>query len=259
MRRRAPALVFGARTSEMAAMGETRKPRGRQQQVRVKTARRRPAASTRWLARQLNDPYVAEAKRAGFRARSAFKLIEIDDRFRLLKPGARVLDLGAAPGGWTQVALQRTKGPESGGSVVAIDILEMDPLAGATVLRGDATDPGMEAAIRDGLGGPASAVLSDMAAPTTGHRPTDHLRTMVLAEAATDIALSLLAPGGAFVTKLFQGGAERELLALIKRSFAEVRHVKPDASRKESVELYLVATGRRADTAAAPDPAPDLV
>ncbi len=212
---------------------------------RVKTARGRKASSTRWLQRQLNDPYVAEAKAAGYRSRAAFKLSELDDRFGLLKKGQRVLDLGAAPGGWTQVAAERTGGEPP---VVAVDIAEMEPLAGATVLTCDMTDPDNDAAIRAALGGPADLVLSDMSPATTGHASTDHIRIIGLVEAAYDLACAVLAPGGGFVAKVFRGGTERELLDQVKRRFTHVRHAKPDASRKESPEIYLIATGFRGDT-----------
>ena len=200
------------------------------------------ASSSRWLARQLNDPYVAEAKAKGYRSRAAFKLIELDDKFHFLKPGARVLDLGAAPGGWSQVAQARIG---AGGKVVAADVQEMDPITDVVVLLLDALAPEAPAAIREALSGPADVVLTDMAAPTTGHRATDHLRTTALFEAALDLAEEVLKPGGAFVGKVFQGGAAPELLARLKKSFREVRHVKPPASRAESVELYLVALGFR--------------
>jgi len=228
----------------------TRGAGGRGVKVRVKTARRRSTSSTRWLERQLNDPYVAEAKRRGYRSRAAFKLLQLDDRFRFLRLGARVVDLGAAPGGWTQVAVERVSPPgRPGGKVVAIDILEMAPVPGATVLRGDFLAEDAPGRIRAALGGQADVVLSDMAAPTTGHAGTDHLRIMALAEAAYAFAAEVLAPGGVFVAKVFQGGAERELLAALKRDFAEVRHVKPPASRAESAEVYVVALGFRGATA----------
>lgn len=210
--------------------------------VRVKRAKGRKASSVRWLQRQLNDPYVAEAKAKGYRSRAAFKLIELDDKFHLLKKGARVLDLGAAPGGWSQVARARV-GPA--GKVVAADIAGMEPLPGVDVLKLDALAVESPAAIRSALGGPADVVLSDMAAPTIGHRPTDHLRTLALFEAALETAEDVLTPGGAFVGKLFQGGASPEVLARLKKNFRAVRHVKPPASRAQSVELYLVAQGFR--------------
>ena len=201
------------------------------------------ASSTRWLARQLNDPYVAEAKAKGYRSRAAFKLIELDDKFHFLKPGARVLDLGAAPGGWSQVARSRIGAK---GHVVGVDILDMEPLTGVQLLKLDMMAEEATAAIGQALCGPADIVLSDMASPTTGHRATDHLRTTGLFEAALELASEVLTPGGTLVGKVFQGGAAPELLARLKKSFREVRHVKPPASRAESVELYLVALGFRA-------------
>jgi 23S rRNA (uridine2552-2'-O)-methyltransferase len=207
--------------------------------VPVRSARSRSAASQRWLARQLNDPYVAAAKAQGWRSRAAFKLLELDRRCHLLRPSMRVVDLGAAPGGWTQVAVQR------GASVVALDLLPMEPVRSATVLQGDFTDPEILARLQVVLGGKADLVLSDMAPNTTGHATTDHLRIMALAEAALEFALEVLGDGGAFVCKVFQGGAESEMLGRLKRRFAVVRHVKPPASRKESSELYVVAMGFR--------------
>lgn len=217
---------------------------GRRKSVRVKTARGRKLSSTRWLQRQLNDPYVQEAQRQGYRSRSAFKLLDLNERFGLLRPGARVLDLGAAPGGWSQVAAHVVG---SGGVVVAVDIQEIDPLAGVTVLLGDIYDADMPERVQAALGGPADLVMSDMAAPSTGHANTDHLRTMALLDAACDIARGLLRPGGAFVGKVLQGGTEQALLALLKRDFTKVAHAKPAASRKESAEMYLVALGFRGD------------
>ncbi|HEY1612595.1 MAG TPA: RlmE family RNA methyltransferase [Rhizomicrobium sp.] len=210
--------------------------------VKVKNAKGRGVSSARWLERQLNDPYVREAKAKGFRSRAAFKLCELDDKFHFLKKGARVLDLGAAPGGWSQVAAERVG---AGGKVVAADILEMAPLPDVEVLCADLLDADTPARLKTALGGQADLVLSDMAAATTGHRPTDHLRTVALFEAALDVAEDVLKPGGAFVGKVFQGGAAGDLLARIKRLFREVKHVKPPASRAESVELYLVAQGFR--------------
>ena len=217
---------------------------GRGARVRVKSAKGRRASSTRWLARQLNDPYVAEAKTQGYRSRAAFKLIELDDKFHFLKRGGRVVDLGAAPGGWSQVAASRV-GRE--GKVVAADILEMEPIPGTEILQVDLSDFASAARLRVALGGPADVVLSDMAASTTGHRATDHLRTLSLFEAALDIAEYVLKPGGTFVGKVFQGGATNELLTRVKQQFQNVKHVKPPASRSESVELYLVATGFRGE------------
>lgn len=218
----------------------------RQLTVRLKTARGRSASSQRWLERQLNDPYVAAAKREGWRSRAAFKLIEIDDKYHILKPGQRIVDLGAAPGGWTQVAAQRVKAVEGRGQVIGIDYLPVDPIPGATILEldflaDDAPDK-LKALLRDGG---ADVVLSDMAAPTTGHASTDHLRIMALAEAAAQFATEVLASGGAFIAKVFQGGTERALLDMLKRDFAIVRHVKPKASRADSSELYVLATGFR--------------
>ena len=210
--------------------------------VRVKTARRRKASSTRWLQRQLNDPYVADAKRQGYRSRAAFKLIEIDDRFRLLRRGARVIDLGAAPGGWSQVAAARVG---DRGLVVAVDMTEMDPIPGVSFMHLDFTEGDAPEQVEAALGGPVDLVLSDMAAPATGHAPTDHLRIMALCEAALEFAAGVLKPGGAFVAKVLQGGTERGLLERLKRDFAVVRHVKPPASRKDSAEMYVVATGFR--------------
>jgi 23S rRNA (uridine2552-2'-O)-methyltransferase len=213
--------------------------------VRVKTARKRTASSTRWLERQLNDPYVARAHAEGYRARSAFKLIEIDDKYRLLAPGKRVVDLGAAPGGWSQVSAARVRSSAANPLVVAVDYLDMDPIPGVTILKLDFLDEDAPEKIRAALGAEADLVLSDMAAPTTGHRRTDHLRTIALCEAAADFAATILRPGGDFVAKAFQGGAEGELLARLKRDFSSVHHVKPPASRVGSVELYLVAKGFR--------------
>ncbi len=222
----------------------------RQLRVRVKTAKRRKTSSTRWLERQLNDPYVDASKRERMRSRAAYKLKEIDDRHRFLKPGLRVVDLGAAPGGWSQVAAERVRaldgvGPGRG-QVVAIDYLGVEPLPGVAIVTMDFTDPEAEpklkALLRDGG---ADVVLSDMAAPTVGHTRTDHLRIMGLAETAAHFACDVLAKGGTFLCKVFQGGTERELLDLLKRNFATVRHVKPPASRSDSAELYVLATGFR--------------
>ena len=210
--------------------------------VRVRSAGRRKPSSTEWLARQLNDPFVAEAQRIGFRSRAAFKLIQLDERFHLLTPGRRIVDLGCAPGGWTQVAAQRV-GPA--GRVVGIDLNPTDPVPDATILEGDFRDPAMADHLREALGGPADLVLSDMAAPATGHAATDHLRIVALAEDAFAFAETILKPGGSLVAKVFQGGTEGALLANLKRAFAEVRHAKPAASRAESAETYVVAKGFR--------------
>jgi 23S rRNA (uridine2552-2'-O)-methyltransferase len=221
-----------------------RAPPGRRLPAVVRRARRRKPSSTQWLSRQLNDPYVAEARRLGYRSRAAFKLIGLDDRFRLLRPGRRVVDLGCAPGGWTQVAVERVGGGGRG-IVVGIDLVPTGPLPGATLLSGDVRDPATRAAIESVLGGPADVVLSDMSPATSGHAATDHLRIVALAEDAFDLASQLLERGGAFVAKMFQGGAEGALLAALKRDFAQLRHAKPPASRAESAETYIVATGFR--------------
>ncbi len=210
--------------------------------IRVKSTRGRKVSSQRWLERQLNDPYVSAAKSKGYRSRAAFKLLELDAKFHLLHKGARVLDLGAAPGGWSQVALARVG---DSGRVVALDILPMEPIDGVDVLEADLLATDTPARLEAALGGPADLVLSDMAAPTTGHRATDHIRTTALFEAALDVAEAVLKPGGAFIGKVFQGGATGALLARVKKLFRDVKHVKPPASRAESVELYLVATGFR--------------
>ncbi len=213
---------------------------GRQLAARLKTAKGRSSGSQRWLERQLNDPYVAAAKARGFRSRAAFKLEEMDAKFRLLKPGGRVIDLGAAPGGWTQVAVAKVG---ERGKVVGLDLLPVDPVPGATLLQGDFQDEAAERAVEATLGGQADLVLSDMAPNTTGHGATDHLRIMALAELALHFALRVLAPGGAFVAKVFQGGSEKDFLGTLKQRFATVRHAKPPSSRKDSAELYVVATG----------------
>jgi 23S rRNA (uridine2552-2'-O)-methyltransferase len=214
----------------------------RQLSTRLRTAKKRSPQSQRWLERQLNDPYVAAAKAAGYRSRAAFKLVELDEKFQLLKPGARVVDLGCAPGGWIQVALRKLG---ERGAVVGLDLLPVDPIAGATILEGDFQDAEVERRVEAALGGRADLVLSDMAPNTTGHAATDHLRIMGLAELALDFALRVLAPGGGFVAKVFQGGSERTFLETLKARFAMVRHAKPPASRKDSAELYVVATGFR--------------
>jgi 23S rRNA (uridine2552-2'-O)-methyltransferase len=219
--------------------------------TRVKTARRRSLASTLWLQRQLNDPYVARAKQEGYRSRAAYKLIEIDDRYPILRPGLKVVDLGAAPGGWSQVAVQRVGAKEgrgqSKGRVIGIDLLEVEPVPGAEIEVLDFLDPSAPACLALRLGGKADVVLSDMAANTTGHKQTDHLRILGLVELAAEFACEVLAPGGSFLAKVIQGGTERELLARLKRAFANVRHVKPKASRADSAELYVLATGFRGD------------
>jgi len=222
---------------------------------RLTSGRKRSLSSRRWLERQLADPYVAEARRRGFRSRAAFKLLEIDDRFRLLRSGARVVDLGAAPGGWTQVAVQRTRsGEPGGGRVVAVDLLEMQPVAGAIQLQVDFLEAVAPGLIRDALGGPADVVLSDMAPSSSGHADVDHLRIVALVEAAVEFATAVLVPGGALVAKVRQGGTEHRLLATMKRAFAAVRHVKPPASRPESAEIYVIATGFHGPAAPPADP-----
>jgi 23S rRNA (uridine2552-2'-O)-methyltransferase len=213
--------------------------------VRVRSARHRKPSSTQWLSRQLNDPYVAEARRLGYRSRAAFKLIELDDRFRLLLPGWRVVDLGCAPGGWTQVAVERVGAHAGRGTVLGIDLVETAPIPGAAILRGDIHDPAIAATIRAELGELADVVLSDMAPSASGHAATDHLRIVALAEAAFSTASAILIPGGTFVAKVFQGGAEGLLLAQLKRAFAELRHAKPPASRAQSAETYVIAKGFR--------------
>src|SRR3569623_1432887 len=214
----------------------------RELKVRVKTARKRSLASTLWLERQLNDPYVARAKREGMRSRAAYKLIEIDDKAHFLKKGARVADLGAAPGGWSQVAVKRV-GPQ--GKVIGIDLLDIEPLPGVDFRVFDFLDPGAPDLLKEMLGGPADVVLSDMAANATGHRKTDHIKIVALVEAAAEFAREVLAPGGAILAKVIQGGLENTLLAGLKKDFAKVVHIKPPASRADSAELYLLASGVR--------------
>jgi 23S rRNA (uridine2552-2'-O)-methyltransferase len=216
--------------------------------VRVYGKAHKPSSRI-WLQRQLNDPYVAEAKKRGYRSRAAFKLLQIDDQFHFLKPGGRVVDLGAAPGGWTQVAVERVKPGQDrgkdGGVVIGIDITPIEPIAGATVLAKDFYDDDAPAVLEELLGGPADVVLSDMAAAATGETQVDHLRIMGLAEAAHDFACQVLKPGGSFVAKVLRGGTERTLLDRLKRDFTKVRHVKPEASRADSAEMYVVGTGFR--------------
>jgi 23S rRNA (uridine2552-2'-O)-methyltransferase len=213
--------------------------------VRVKSGKGRSLSSKLWLERQLNDPYVARAKREGYRSRAAYKLSEIDDKSRFLKKGARVVDLGAAPGGWSQVAAKRVGAQ---GRVVAIDVLPMEQVPGVEFMQLDFLDPAAPATLKVMLGGPADVVLSDMAANATGHARTDHLRIMALVEAASDFAREVLAPGGALLVKVLQGGTEASLLAALKRDYRSVKHVKPSASRADSAELYLLATGFRGQT-----------
>jgi len=215
--------------------------------ARLKDEKHRTLSSRTWLERQIRDPYVARAKREGFRSRAAYKLAELDDKYRLLKPGTRVVDLGAAPGGWSEIAARRVG---AGGRVLAIDILDMKPIAGVEFLKLDFLDATAPHQLKALLGGQADLVLSDMAANATGHRQTDHLRIMALAEAAAHFAREVLAPGGSFLCKVLQGGTEAALLAELKRDFASVKHVKPPASRSDSAELYLLARGFRGGAAA---------
>ncbi|SCZ08023.1 RlmE family RNA methyltransferase [Microvirga guangxiensis] len=209
---------------------------------RVKTAHKRTLSSQKWLERQLNDPYVARAKREGYRSRAAFKLIEIDEKYNILKPGQRIVDLGAAPGGWSQIAAKKIGAK---GKVVGIDLLPIDPMPGVEFIQLDFLDESAPSKLIEMLGGQADIVMSDMAANTTGHKKTDHLRIIGLAEAAIYFAREILAPGGVFLAKVFQGGTESQLLNDLKRDFAVVRHVKPAASRADSAELYVLATGFR--------------
>jgi 23S rRNA (uridine2552-2'-O)-methyltransferase len=218
----------------------------RELKVRVKTGKGRKLSSKLWLDRQLNDPYVARAKREGMRSRAAYKLSEIDDKARFLKKGGRVIDLGAAPGGWSQIAAQRVGAPKQG-RVVAIDLLNIDPLPGVEFVQLDFLDPSAPDKLKAMLGGRADVVLSDMAANATGHRKTDHIKIVALVEVAVEFAREVLAPGGAFLAKVLQGGTEASLLTLLKHDFATVKHVKPAASRSDSAELYLLATGFRGE------------
>jgi 23S rRNA (uridine2552-2'-O)-methyltransferase len=212
--------------------------------VKVRTARGRTSSSVRWLQRQLNDPYVVKARKEGWRSRAAFKLIEIDDKHRLLRPGLRVVDLGAAPGGWCQVAAKRTGSTPLAPLVVGIDYLEVETIPGVVLIQKDFLDDDAPAALIAALGGEApDVVVSDMASPTTGHHKTDYIRTAYLAEVAAAFAVDVLKPGGSFVAKVFRGGTENELLTLLKQNFTTVAHMKPPSSRQESVEMYVVAKG----------------
>lgn len=213
--------------------------------VRLKNARSHKPSSQLWLQRQLNDPYVARAKREGFRSRAAYKFLEIDDRYRLLKPGMKIVDLGAAPGGWSQIAAERVGSVDGKGRVVGIDLLDIEPIPGVDFAVMDFNDEDAPERLKAMLGGMADGVISDMAANTTGHKKTDHLRIIALAELAVEFAREVLVPGGFFLCKLFQGGDTTEIVTLLKREFALVRHVKPDASRAGSAELYVLATGFR--------------
>lgn len=232
--------------SKGGAKGSSLSGGQRDMRVNVKTARKRSASSARWLDRQLNDPYVAQSKRDGMRSRAAYKLKEIHARYNILKSGQRVIDLGAAPGGWSQIAAGIVKSLEGKGQVIAIDYLGVEAIPGVDILELDFTDASAEPLLKSKLrDGAADVVLSDMAAPTVGHTATDHLRIMDLAEQAAMFAIDVLSPGGVFLCKVFQGGTEKDLLALLKKNFAVVRHVKPPASRSDSAELYVLATGFR--------------
>jgi 23S rRNA (uridine2552-2'-O)-methyltransferase len=224
----------------------TRKPTvtpGRVLRTKVTKKSGLKESSRRWLERHMNDPYVQRSKAEGFRSRAAYKLIEIDERYKVIKKGDRIIDLGATPGGWSQVAADRTGSRDGAEKVVAIDYLDLDPVPGVKFLKMDFLEDAAPAALIEALGGEPDVVLSDMASPTTGHRRTDHLRTMHLCEVAADFAVSVLKPGGHFLAKTFQGGTENTLLDMLKRNFRSVHHVKPPASRDESAELYLLARG----------------
>lgn len=230
----------------MTRPGGTTIKNSRRLKVRVKTGKGRTVSQKTWLERQLNDPYVAEARKLGYRSRAAFKLSEIDDKFRFLKPGGRVVDLGAAPGGWSQVAVQRVNATEGKGKVIAIDMHGMDPIPGVVIFHKDFYDEDAPQLLIEALGGEkADVVMSDMAAHATGHRQTDHLKIMALAEAGFAFATDVLKPGGTFLAKVLRGGTEGEMLKMMKRHFESVRHVKPDASRSDSAELFVLAMGFR--------------
>ncbi|WP_114389300.1 RlmE family RNA methyltransferase [Notoacmeibacter marinus] len=233
----------------MSERGKSKGPAPRALKVRVKKKRVKNS-SRRWIERQLSDPYVHKARAEGYRSRAAYKLLEIDERFKLLKRGQKIIDLGAAPGGWCQVAVQTVGSTDERPAVVGIDYLPMDSIPGTTILEMDFLDDDAPDRLIEALGAEPDLVLSDMAAPTTGHRNTDHIRTMHLCEVAADFAMKVLKPGGHFLSKTFQGGTESDLLKMLKANFQSVHHVKPPASRDESVELYLLAKGfkgRRAD------------
>ena len=222
------------------------KPAGKSLKVRVKTGKGRTPSQKIWLERQLNDPYVHEARKLGYRSRAAFKLAEIDDKYKFLKAGGRIIDLGAAPGGWCQVASKRVKAEEGRGLIIAIDMHGMDPISAVTIFKKDFLDEDAPALLIEALGGEkADCVLSDMAAHATGHRQTDHINIMVLAEAGYDFARQVLKPGGTYLAKVLRGGTESEILKLMKKDFSSVRHVKPMASRDESAELFVLAMGFR--------------
>jgi 23S rRNA (uridine2552-2'-O)-methyltransferase len=229
----------------MSRPGSGKKP-GTRLKVRVKTGKGRTVSQKIWLERQLNDPYVHEAKRLGYRSRAAFKLTEIDDKYRFLKPGGRVVDLGAAPGGWSQVAVKRVKAEEGRGKVIAIDMHGMEPIPSVTIFKKDFLEEDAPALLIEALGGEkADCVLSDMAAHATGHRQTDHIQIMTLAEAGYEFARQVLKPGGTYLAKVLRGGTEGDMLKMMKKDFASVRHVKPMASRDDSAELFVLAMGFR--------------
>lgn len=236
---------MGRRPKPAKKPADAHVPTGRNLAVNVHTAHKRTHSSTLWLERQLNDPYVAEAKKQGWRSRAAFKLLQIDDKFKILRQGMNVVDLGAAPGGWTQVAVQKVKPEKGKGRIVGIDLLEMEPMEGALLYVADFTEEETIERLKSDMGGPVDLVMSDMAANTTGHSQTDHLRIMDLAEQAAVFAVDVLAPGGVFVCKIFQGGSQKETLNLLKKHFAVVKHTKPAASRADSSETYVIATGFR--------------
>lgn len=239
----------GRRSSGGGAKDGTRSTAGRNLRVRVKTAKKRSNSSAQWLDRQLNDPYVAQAKRDGYRSRSAYKLIEIDEKHNLLRNEMRIVDLGAAPGGWSQIAAKRLGSNSDNPLIVGIDYLEVEPIPGVTLLKMDFLDDEAPAALMAALGGQKpDLIMSDMAAPTTGHRQTDHIRTLHLCEVAFDFAKQNLAPGGDFLAKVFRGGTEQGLLNELKANFEKVFHIKPPSSRKESPELYVLAKGFRLRT-----------
>lgn len=230
----------------MSRPGMGNKPAGKSLKVRVKTGKGKTASQKIWLERQLNDPYVHEAKKLGYRSRAAFKLIEIDDKFKFLKSGGRVVDLGAAPGGWSQVAAKRVKAEEGKGKVVALDIHGMDPITSVTIFKKDFYDDDAPALLIEALGGDkADCVLSDMAAHATGHRQTDVINIIALAEAGYYFAKEVLKPGGMYLAKVLRGGTENEILKLLKKDFETVKHVKPMASRDDSAELFVLALGYR--------------
>jgi len=232
----------GRKASGKGARDGTGKSTGRNMRVRVKTAKRRTISSSQWLERQLNDPYVAQAKRDGYRSRAAYKLLEIDEKHKLFKKGMHIVDLGVAPGGWSQVAAKRIESPSDMPRVVGIDYLDVEPLAGVTLLKMDFLDEAAPDALMRALNGnKPDFVMSDMAAPTIGHRQTDHIRTLHLCEVALEFAKQNLAPGGDFFAKVFRGGTEHGLLEDLKKNFKKVYHIKPPASRKESPELYVLA------------------